>query len=89
MLISAKGKCTVSSTSDSTLWTLYRYYFKGISANIELQVLSMTCCCPYLKFVKNIIIYNKRTMRKNAERCNFPFVCTATISSHCLLYEFK
>jgi hypothetical protein len=37
----AFGKChsgTVSSTSDYTLCNLYRFYFKGISANIELQV---------------------------------------------------
>jgi hypothetical protein len=30
--------CTVNSTSDHTHWTLYRSYFKGISANIELPV---------------------------------------------------
>jgi hypothetical protein len=35
--------CTVNSTSDYTLWTLYRSYFKGIKANTELQVLSVTC----------------------------------------------
>jgi hypothetical protein len=35
---------TVNSTSDYTLWTLSRSYFKGISANIELQVYSVTCC---------------------------------------------
>jgi hypothetical protein len=29
---------TVNSTSDYTLWTLYRSYFKGISPNIELHV---------------------------------------------------
>jgi hypothetical protein len=39
--------CTVNSTSDYTLWTLYHSYFKGISANIELQLYSMTCCWPY------------------------------------------
>jgi hypothetical protein len=27
-----------------TLWTLYRSYFNGIRANIELQVYSGTCC---------------------------------------------
>jgi hypothetical protein len=32
--------CTVKSSSDKTTWTLYRSYFKGISANIELQVLA-------------------------------------------------
>jgi hypothetical protein len=32
------------SPSDYTLWTLYRSYSKGISANIELQVYSVTCC---------------------------------------------
>jgi hypothetical protein len=35
---------TVNSTSDYTLKTLYRSYFKGISANSELQVYSVTCC---------------------------------------------
>jgi hypothetical protein len=29
---------TVNNTSDYILWALYRSYFKGISANIELQV---------------------------------------------------
>jgi hypothetical protein len=29
---------TVNSTSDYTLWTLYRSYFKGGSANIKLQM---------------------------------------------------
>jgi hypothetical protein len=29
---------TVKRTSDNTLWTLYRSYFKGFTANIELQV---------------------------------------------------
>jgi hypothetical protein len=27
-----------------TLWTLYRSYFKGISADIELLMYNMTCC---------------------------------------------
>jgi hypothetical protein len=36
--------CTVNNTSDHTLWTLYRSYFKGISANIELQVYSVMYC---------------------------------------------
>jgi hypothetical protein len=40
---------TVNSTSDYTLWILYRSYFKGISANIELQVYSVTCCWPYVR----------------------------------------
>jgi hypothetical protein len=39
---------TVNSTSDYTLWTLYRSYFKGISANIELQIYSLTCCWSYI-----------------------------------------
>jgi hypothetical protein len=30
----------VNSTSHYTVWTLYRTYFKGISANIELQVIA-------------------------------------------------
>jgi hypothetical protein len=29
---------TINNTSDYTPWTLYYYKFKGISANIELQV---------------------------------------------------
>jgi hypothetical protein len=33
----------VNSTSDYTLWALYRSYFKCIRANIELQVYSVTC----------------------------------------------
>jgi hypothetical protein len=33
---------TVNGTSDYTLWTLCRSYFKGISANIEVQMRSMT-----------------------------------------------
>jgi hypothetical protein len=36
--------CTVNSTSHCTPWTLYRSYLKGINANIELQVYSVTCC---------------------------------------------
>jgi hypothetical protein len=38
-----RNNSTVNSTSDYTLWTLYRSYFKGISANIELQVYNVTC----------------------------------------------
>jgi hypothetical protein len=30
------------------LKTLYRSYFKRISANIALQVYNVTCCRPYL-----------------------------------------
>jgi hypothetical protein len=41
---------TVNSRSDYTLWTLYRSYSRGISANIELQVYRMTCLWPYLFF---------------------------------------
>jgi hypothetical protein len=36
------------STTHQTVWTLYRSYFKGISANIEQQVYSVTCCRPYI-----------------------------------------
>jgi hypothetical protein len=39
---------TVNSTSDNTLWTLFRSCFKGISANIELLAYSVTCCCVYV-----------------------------------------
>jgi hypothetical protein len=35
---------TVNGMSDYTLWTLYRSYYKGINANIELHVYSVTCC---------------------------------------------
>jgi hypothetical protein len=35
---------TVNSTPDYTLWSWCRSYFKGISAIIELQVYSVTCC---------------------------------------------
>jgi hypothetical protein len=34
-------------SSDYTLWTFYHSYFKGISANIALQVYSVTCCWQY------------------------------------------
>jgi hypothetical protein len=34
----------VHSTAHQTLWTLYRLYFKDISANIALQVYHVTCC---------------------------------------------
>jgi hypothetical protein len=37
-------RCTDNSTSDYTLWTLYLSYFKGFSANIELQVYSLVRC---------------------------------------------
>jgi hypothetical protein len=37
----------LQSTAHQTLWTLFRYYFKGISANLELQVYSVMCCWPY------------------------------------------
>jgi hypothetical protein len=33
---------TVKSSSDYTLWTLYRSYFKIMSADIELKVYSVT-----------------------------------------------
>jgi hypothetical protein len=33
---------------NSTLWTLCHSYFKDISANIELQMYSLTCCWPYM-----------------------------------------
>jgi hypothetical protein len=33
---------TVKSTSDHTLWTLYRSYYKCISTKIELQMYSET-----------------------------------------------
>jgi hypothetical protein len=36
------------STTHYTLWTVYRSYFKGISANIELRMYSVTCYWPYL-----------------------------------------
>jgi hypothetical protein len=43
----SSNRCTVNSTSDS--------YFKGISANIELQVYNTNCCSPYAKIaVENI-----------------------------------
>jgi hypothetical protein len=38
-------RCTVNSTSNYTLWTLYRSYSKGIRANIEPQVYSVGCVC--------------------------------------------
>jgi hypothetical protein len=41
----------VHITSDYTLLTLYRSYFQGISANIELQVSSVTYCWPYVRSV--------------------------------------
>jgi hypothetical protein len=44
IIILSKIVGTVNSTSDYTLWTLYLSYFKGISANIELQVYGVTCC---------------------------------------------
>jgi hypothetical protein len=40
--------CTFNSISDYTLCTLHRSYFNRISANIELQVYSVTCCWPYI-----------------------------------------
>jgi hypothetical protein len=44
----SKLLCTVYGTSDYTLWNLYCSYFNGISASIELQVYSVTYCCPYI-----------------------------------------
>jgi hypothetical protein len=41
-------------TSDYTLWNLHRPYIKEVSANIELQVNSVTCSWPY--FIIVIII---------------------------------
>jgi hypothetical protein len=51
-------KCTVNSTSDYTLWTLYRSYFKDNSANIELNVHTVTCNCfwPY-KTVRSMFFF--------------------------------
>jgi hypothetical protein len=37
------GIRTVNNTSDYTLKTSYCSYFKGISANIELQMYNVTC----------------------------------------------
>jgi hypothetical protein len=45
VLFSGGAICTVD-TSDYTLWTLYRSYFKDIRANVELQVYAVTCCWP-------------------------------------------
>jgi hypothetical protein len=44
LTVSYSLKYTVNSTSNHTLWYLFRSYFKGISANIELQVYGKTCC---------------------------------------------
>jgi hypothetical protein len=41
--------CTVHSTSDYTLWNMYRSYFKGISAHIKLQMYNVTCCSLYAR----------------------------------------
>jgi hypothetical protein len=41
---------TTNSTSDYTIWTYYRSYFKEISANIKLQVYCVTCCRFYNNF---------------------------------------
>jgi hypothetical protein len=38
----------VNSTSNYTLLTLYRFYFKGVNTSIELQVYDVTCGWPYL-----------------------------------------
>jgi hypothetical protein len=46
--------CGVNKTSDYTLFTLFRFYFKDINANIELQVYSATCCWRY----NNCIVSN-------------------------------
>jgi hypothetical protein len=40
--------CTVNSPLDITLWTLYRSYFRGISAIIELEGYNVMGCSPYL-----------------------------------------
>jgi hypothetical protein len=34
----------LSTKAPQTIWTLYNSYFKGITANIQLQVYSVTCC---------------------------------------------
>jgi hypothetical protein len=44
LLVGANVVGTINSTSDYSLWTFYRSCFKGINANIELQVYSETCC---------------------------------------------
>jgi hypothetical protein len=67
ILISYRYLCTVNSISDYTLWTLYRFYFKGISANIELQVYSVTCCSRtkhVYKFYYNCVVWWVRTIEK-------------------------
>jgi hypothetical protein len=45
-------KCTVNSTSEYTLSTFFSSYLKGVSANIELQAYSVTCCWPYIHFLE-------------------------------------
>jgi hypothetical protein len=51
-----------NGTLDYTLWTLYRPYFKSISANTELQVYSMTCCWPYNMWRQMCIKFPKNTL---------------------------
>jgi hypothetical protein len=42
----SKAPSTANSTSDYTLWTLYRSCYKNISANIEMKGYSGTSCWP-------------------------------------------
>jgi hypothetical protein len=48
----------------TALWTLYRSYFKGINANIELQAvarISSAYCLPWLEknfFLNSCLIFN-------------------------------
>jgi hypothetical protein len=56
------------STSDYTFRTLYRSYFKGISANNELQVFSGNWCSPYMYSISD---YYKE---QNIYTVNFVFI---------------
>jgi hypothetical protein len=61
--------CTVNSTSVYTHWALYRSYFKGISANIELRVYRVTCCGLYFQN-KDKVIWQKFTISLHRWFCH-------------------
>jgi hypothetical protein len=47
IVIYVKTSKTKYSQKRIGLWILYRPYFRGISADIKLQVYNVMCCLPY------------------------------------------
>jgi hypothetical protein len=65
-----------NSTSDHTLWTLYRSYFKGISANIELQA---------YKRDEPLTAHSLHPVKVGPDMYHLPDLSTVSVSSTCIM----